>query len=206
VDVLGRERPGDAVMDGFPEAERSRGAALLEAADASFLELSAPSRLSGALLSAATATLGIEDGSPLHEALSRTALLGYACRLGGPGCPLPRSMRTEIASRLAFSEDGRLDYPTITDVPSRLRSLLALIASLADDAAGVAALADVSDGAWAALSASAASRVREDLSHDGLPRAALPDVALLGRMLRLGYALRLVDEVAGESPVVRAGQ
>jgi hypothetical protein len=193
-------------MARFSEVDRERGMDMLEAAEAVFIGLGAPSRLGTALFSAAASGMGLDDESPLYGVAAGASLMGYACRMAEPANELPERMADVITDQLVFADSGELDYEAISDEPERLGRLLELTGSAADDRAAIAALAGASEGAWAAFSTTATYQLHKNLVRNGVPKRLLPPHDTLENLLRLGYAIRLIDEVAGEVPADKAGQ
>jgi hypothetical protein len=193
-------------MARFSEADRERGMDMLEAAEAVFVGLGAPSRLGTALFSAAASGMGVDDENTVYGVAAGASLMGYACRMAEPASELPKADRRAIADQLVFTDSGELDYDAIVDEPERLGRLLELTGSVADDRAGIAALAGASEGAWAAFSTTATYQLHRNLVRNGVPKRLLPPHNALENLLRLGYAIRVIDEVAGEVPADKAGQ
>lgn len=193
-------------MAQFSEADRERGMDMLQAAEAVFVGLGAPSRLGTALFSAAASGMGIDGENRLYGVAAGASLMGYACRMAEPANELPGAVADAITGELVFTDTGALDYDAMSDEPERLGQLLEFTGSLADDPAAIAALADASQGAWGAFSTTATYQLHKNLVRNGLPKRLLPAYAALENLLRLGYAIRLVDEVAGEVPADKAGQ
>lgn len=193
-------------MARFSEADRERGMDMLEAAEAVFVGLSTPSRLGTALFSAAAGSMGVDDESPLYGVAAGASLMGYACRMAEPANEPPERIANSIADQLVFTDSGDLDYDAIADEPERLGRLLEFTGTVADDRAGIAALAGASEDAWVAFSTTATYQLHKNLVRNGLPKRLLPPQDALENLLRLGYAIRVVDEVAGEVPANKAGE
>lgn len=188
-------------MARFTEPERERGMDMLQAAEGTFVELGAPSRLGTALFSAVIATRGVDSESPAWGVAAGVSLMGYACRMAEPGRDLPDDIVDAIEGQLVCGEGGELDYEAIADDHDRLAELCEFTATLADDQDAIAALAAATPGAWQAFATTAAYQLHTNLVRNGLPKQALPSAEALENLLRLGYAIRLVDEVVGEEPI-----
>lgn len=187
-------------MSAFSQADRDQGMAMLEATEDVFVELRAPSRLGTALFTACAGSMGVDEDSQVVGVVAGASLMGYACRMATPARELPDNLAGAIGSRLLFTKAGELDYDALADDPERFGKLCELTAAVADDPAAIAALADVTTGAWQTFATTATFQLHKNLVASGLSKRALPSREALENLLRLGYAIRLVDEVAGEQP------
>ena len=188
-------------MSRFTRDEREQGMDMLQSAEAVFVELGAPSRLGTVLFNNTYAGgVGVDEDSPAFGVAAGASLMGYACRMAAPGRDLPEKMVGAIKSQLAFTDSGELDYEAIADDPNRLGKILEYTATLADEPAAIASLAHATPGAWQAFATTATYQLHQNLVANGLPKRALPSGEVIENLLRLGYAIRLVDEVAGEQP------
>jgi hypothetical protein len=186
-------------------ADRERGMDMLQAAEEVFVTISAPSRLGSALLSACLASIGVEEGDRSWGVFAGAALLGYACRRGDPSRAAPEDVYAEVRAELIVDHDGRLDYAALAEDPDRFRGILELIASAADDVGSVAELANCATGGWEAFSATATYQLHKNLRDNGVSKRMLPSPETVEHLLRIGYAIGLVDEVAGEMPTPKTG-
>ena len=130
------------------------------------------------------------------------ALLGYACRLS-QWRSSPDSEVAEITAALAFTDAGELDYALLADEPARIGALLDRTAALAASERHTAALAGCGVVAWTTFSSSATHHLVKTFVRHGLKSDELPLADEFPRLLRLGYAIRVVDEIAGERPASR---
>lgn len=192
-------------MSRFTEDEREQGMNMLEAAEGVFVELSAPSRLGTALFTACVSTMGVDEDNPTFGAAAGASLMGYAARIAAPARDLPAAVFTAVKSQLAFTDSGEVDYEAIVDDANRFGRILEYTATLADDPAAIATLADAAPGAWQAFATTATYQLHENLVANGFPKREVPSRDMLENLLRLGYAIRLVDEVAGEQPARKNG-
>ncbi|MDQ6818870.1 MAG: hypothetical protein M3076_00785 [Actinomycetota bacterium] len=190
--------PTIAALADFEADDRERGLDLLQDAEGVFVEISAPSRLATTLLSVGLTGMGIEETDPPYGAYAGAALLGYACRLGQDSPPRPPNDAARVERHLVRIRDGELDYERMSEEPDRLRGLVAYLAEL--DERGFFRLLGNSPEAWAVFSIGATMQLQRNLLRNGLPRRKLPDSQTLRALLRLGYPVRFVDEVAGEAP------
>jgi hypothetical protein len=179
------------------------GRALLEAAARRRVELGPPTPIADAVLTAATSTVGVEAGSPLHRALVDAVLLGYACRARGASDAVPEPARIAIAAHLVRDAEGRLDYGPLIDIPDAVHALARTATSLAASGPTGAAAAGVNEATWETCCAAGASDLRAQLLIGGLPDQPVLATDFLALMIRLGIVLRLIEEVAGESPTPR---
>lgn len=184
----------------FTEDEREQGMDMLKAAEDLFVELGAPSRLGTTLFTTCAASMGVDEDSPAFGIAAGASLMGYACRMAAPARELPESISGAIKAQLAFTDSGDLDYEELANDPDRLGNVLEYTATLADDAARVAALADATPGAWQAFATTATYQLHKNLAANAVPKGALPSAEAVENLVRLGYAIRLVDELAGEQP------
>jgi hypothetical protein len=194
-----------ASMSQFTEDERELGMDMLQAAESCFVGLGAPSALGTALFSACVASIGVESETSEWGALAGAMLMGYACRLTQADRDIPDVLVAVIEAQLVRAPDGRLDNEAMADEPQRLELLVEQVAAMADDGDLIAAMTGVSVGTWDAFATTATYQLHKNLIRNGMSKRMLPPVELLRRVLRLGYAVRVVDEVAGESPMDRDG-
>jgi hypothetical protein len=192
-----------AALSEFEADDRERGFDLLQDAENVFVEISAPSRLGTSLVSVGLTGLGIDEDDPIYGAYAGAALLGYACRMGQPTPPTPPNDPARVGRHLLREEGGELDYERMSDGADRLRGLVDYLAELDD--LGFCRLLGNSPEAWAVFSAAAVMQLNRNLMGNGLPRRQLPDEITMRALLRLGYMVRFIDEIAGEAPTVGAG-
>lgn len=174
---------------------------MLQAAEERFVELGAPSRLGTVLLNACAASMGVGEDSPAYGIVAGASLMGYSCRLATPARPVTDNIAGAIEDQLIFGDAGELDYEAMADDSERFGRLLEFTATLADNPDAIATLADATPGAWQAFATTATYQLHRNLVANGLPKRALPSGEQLENVLRLGYAIRLVDEIAGEQPM-----
>jgi len=192
-------------MSRFTEDEREHGMDMLQAAESVFVELGAPSRLGTALFATCVHGMGVAEDSPAYGVAAVASLMGYACRMASPGRDVPANIAGAIESQLVFTDAGEMDYEVMANDPDRLGALIEYTATLADNPAAIAALADATGGAWQAFATTATFQLHKNLVANGLAKRALPPGEGLENLLRLGYAIRLIDEVAGEQPIRKDG-
>lgn len=192
-------------MAQFSEMDRERGMDMLQAAEDLFVELSAPSRLGVAILSAFAGSVGIDDENPAYGVMAGLALMGYACRVAESDCDVPDAVAAALEAQMLFAEDGTLDYEALADDPHRFGGLVEQAATLADSPSAIAGLAGASTDAWLAFSTTATYQLHRNLVANGLSRRALPSAEVTENLLRLGFVLGLVDEVAAEQPLWKNG-
>jgi len=179
---------------------------MLQAAESCFVGLGAPSALGTALFSACVGSIGVESETSEWGALAGAMLMGYACRLTQADREVPNALAAVIEAQLVRAPGGRLDNEAMSVEPQRLELLVERVAATADDVDLIAAMTGVSVGTWEAFATTATYQLHKNLVRNGMSKRMLPSVELLRSVLRLGYAVRLVDEVAGESPMDRDGR
>lgn len=176
---------------------------LLDAAEAEFMDISAPSRLGSTLFSACASAFGVDADDQTFGIAAGAALMGYACRLATPARELPEAMADAITAQLVFVEESELDYDAMAEDSDRFGKLLEYTATLADDVAAIAALLDASPGAWQAFATTATYQLHRNLAANGVPKRALPSGEALENLLRLGCAIRKWMRSPANSPFSR---
>lgn len=192
-------------MSQFAEVDRERGMDLLQDTEDVFVELGAPSRLGTVLFTAFADGIGVGEDSAAYGVLAGASLIGYACRMTTSERDLPDDIADAMGSQLVFGDNG-LDYEAMADETAGLGTLLEYTASLADNRDAIASLAGVTPDAWQAFATTATFQLHKNLLANGLPKSALPSGATLENLLRLGFAIRLVEEIAGEEPMYKHEQ
>jgi hypothetical protein len=192
-----------AALSEFEADDRERGLDLLQDAEEVFVEINAPSRLGTSLVSVGLSALGIEEGHPFYGAYAGSAMLGYACRMGQATRPTPPNDTSRVNRHLVREAGGQLDYERMSKDADRLCGLVDYLAELDDR--GFSRLLGNSPEAWAVFTAAAAMRLKRNLMGNGLRRRQLPDEITIRALLRLGYLVRFIDEIAGERPTYRTG-
>jgi hypothetical protein len=193
-----------AGMSRFSEADRERGVDMLQAAEEVFVTIGAPSRLGSVLVSACLGGMGVEEGDPLYGVAAGAALMGYACRMADPARHLPDRMVSGIEAELLFDEERTIDYEALAEESDRIGKLLEFTARLADEPNGIASLAGSTPDTWQAFATTATYQLHKNLARNGLPKRLLPSGESIENLLRLGYAVRLIDEVAREQPAPKS--
>jgi hypothetical protein len=199
--LLGRKQgflDVSAAVGSFTRADRERGLDLLQDAEELFVGIRAPSRLGTAVLSVLMVGMGFDEQNPSYGALLGAALLGYACRMGQPSPPRPENELARIERHLPRTLEGGLDHDVFAEEPDRLRGLVDYVIELDDER--FQRLLGNSPEAWAVFSSTATMQLHKNLARNGMRRRQLPDPELLQGLLAIGYPVRVIDEVAGESP------
>ena len=189
-------------MARFPEHEREQGMGMLQAAEETFVELGAMSRLGTALFTACAGATGL-DGDPAFGVAGGAALMGYSCRMAMPAVDIPSDLSDAVEAQLALTESGGVDYVYLSEHAEQIGKILERTVALADDTATIARLAAATPGGWQAFATTATFQLHRNLAANGLPRRALPSGETIENLLRLGYAIRVVDEIAGERPAFK---
>ena len=86
-----------------------------------------------------------------------------------------------------------------------MRNLVEYAATFADDPNAIAALAGATEGAWQAFATAATFQLHKNLVANGLPNEPCPRSQTVENLLRLGYAIRLIDETACADPMYKDG-
>ena len=132
-----------------------------------------------------------------------SALLGYAARLADDRGARPPHLPA-IDSNLVFTASGDVDYAALAHDSSRVGALSDRITELVRDIDAIAALTGRTRDSWESFAVVATSRLRHRFIRRGVRREGLPDADGFDLLLRLGYVVRCVDELAGEWPAGRA--
>ena len=177
-----------------------QGLHLLRCAAGVLPELGAPSPLGTILFTATYAGAGDGRGRGISAAI---ALLGYACRLTQPPRLPPEDAAAEISSALAFTRTGELDYELLAVEPARIGALIEHTAALASTSHDTTSLTGCSEEAWTAFTEAAAHHLGKTFVRHGVDAEEMPLPHAFERLLRLGYAVRIVDEIARERPATR---
>ena len=177
-----------------------QGLHLLRCAAGVLPELGAPSPLGTILFTATFAGAGDSRGRGISAAI---ALLGYACRLTQPPRLPPDEATAEISSALAFTRTGELDYELLAVEPARIGALIEHTAALASTSHDTVSLTGCSEEAWTAFTEAATCHLRKTFVRHGVDAEEVPFGHAFERLLRLGYAVRIVDEIARERPATR---
>jgi hypothetical protein len=145
----------------------------------------------------------LEDESQLFVQASGVALMGYAMRMS-QGL-LPSIQAIAVAQReIPRLEDDEIDYERLGDEPDRFTPLLEYVATLADERDVICYLAKCSMEAWQAFSVAATMQFHKNLARHGMARRDLLPPGDVENLLALGYALRVLDEAAGQEPLMKA--
>jgi hypothetical protein len=164
---------------------------LLGGAEDVFVTLGAPSRLGTALISTLLTMSDLEDESQLFVQASGVALMGYATRMS-QGL-LPSIQAIAVAQReIPRLEDDEIDYERLGDEPDRFTPLLEYVATLADERDVICYLAKCS------------MQFHKNLARNGMARRDLLPPGDVENLLAVGYALRVLDEAAGQEPLMKA--
>ncbi|HST55277.1 MAG TPA: hypothetical protein VLJ42_05200 [Solirubrobacteraceae bacterium] len=173
---------------------------MLEAAERVFVTIGAPSQLGTALVSTAIKSAGFQEETPSYG--QAAAMMGYACRMA-QGREVPVEIVAVIHVQLPRGTDGRIDNEHLAEDPEKIGRLLEYLAEMAHDREAIAALAGCSLGAWHGFSATGTMQLHKNLVKNGLSRRQLLSEETVENLLRLGYSLRVMDEVAGEEPLAK---
>lgn len=188
-----------AAVGDIPKAEREAGLDLLQEAEPLFVQIRAPSRIGVALMTVVLNGFGVEEGHPQYGPAAGAAQMGYSARLARPNsADLADTDRVEAC--LARGADGELDYELMAEQPDLLRQLAEFMVGLADDRERILRMAGLTDDAWTTFASAATMQLHKTLVRSGVSRRFFPPAEGMENLLRLGYSIRYVDELAGLEP------
>ena len=162
--------------------------------------LGAASPLGTVVFSLCASRLDIEAGNGAWGLAAGYALMGYACRASESGGSEKAEDTAWLGAALPFTRAGDVDYERLLDRPADLATIVDRVAAIASDLELLADRAVLGRDLWTAFEAEATRRLRSHYLRRGAAPASLPAKRHVPELLRLGYALRLLDEVAGEAP------
>jgi hypothetical protein len=205
MDPLRPELGSSPAADGASVSELDAGRArhMLLASRDMFADLGAPSPLGTVLFSGFVSEMAISPGDGTWGVAAGFSLMGYACRMVEPGAELPPAVASSIAAEITLTEDGEVDYDEICDAPDRLDCLIRWVSTLSDESPAIGGLTACTSGAWEAFAGMANHELRRNFLRHGLPTCAIPPDDVCEKLLRVGYVVRVIDEVAGERPAGR---
>jgi hypothetical protein len=183
-------------LDGVSLAED-----LLVRTEAIFVGIRAPSRLGVATTMVALKGQGVDEGHPQYAPAAGVMLFGYAVRMAQEdSVPLLRA-EADMLNSLPHRADGALDQHVIANDASALDQLLEYVGTLADDQVRVLRVLGVRLPVWSQFAELAADQLRQNLRRNGVKRRFLPSTQSVETLMRFGCAMRVVDELADESPL-----
>jgi hypothetical protein len=183
-------------LDGVSSAED-----LLVRTEAIFVGIRAPSQLGVATIMVALKGQGVDEGHPQYAPAAGVMLFGYAVRMAQEdSVPLP-SAEAEMLNSLPHRADGALDQDVIANDASALDQLLEYVGTLADDQVRVLRVLGVRLPIWSQFAELAVDQLRQNLRRNGVKRRFLPSTQSVETLMRFGCAMRVVDELADESPL-----
>ena len=165
---------------------------IFEAAERVYLTIGGPSLLGCAIVETTISERGVREGSDAFAAGAQAALMGYACRMprvGGLDASLARSLNASFS--LA---GGGVSSERLLGAPREVHRLLEAVRALSADTRWVCALAGCTLQVWGEF----CKRVGDTYA------AAIEDPVSVGELVRLGYAVRVADEVNSLDPLGRA--
>lgn len=174
---------------------------LLMRTEAIFVDIRAPSRL-GAVINAAVLTgMSVGEEHPSYGANLGVALFGYSARMAqAERAPVSTATARDLDGWLLRVDSGGIDYDRMADDPGALSGLLEEAMALADDERRIFALLRVPLEVWAEFAELAVGQLQLNLRRNRLKRRHMPPPEQMEALLRLGCAIRVIDEVAGEAP------
>lgn len=183
------------------ESPTSAAEDLLVRTEVIFVEIRAPSRIGVAVNTVALRGVGVEEDHPRYGVAIGTTLFGYAARMAtARSAPLPAQEPRQLEMSLRRTKDGGVDYERIADDDEALGHLLDYAGTLADDQMRVLRLLRIPVAVWTEFTALATEQLRRNLRRNGVKRRFLPSADDVESLMRLGCAIRVIDEVAGEDP------
>jgi hypothetical protein len=186
-------------IQSLPKEDQDKGFDMLQEAERILVTIGAPSQLGVGLLLGAIGATGVTEESRVYWEAASCALMGYACRMAQDG-EVPVEMADKIEAALSRSATGDVDLEAMGHESGALGRLLERVAAFADEPRVIAYLAGCSMSAWTAFSAGATFQLHRNLVKNGLKRALLLPEEGIENLLRLGYVVRVVDEVACLDP------
>jgi len=189
-------------MRAIPEPDRTEGMDMAEAAEQVFVMIGAPSQLGSGIAAFAVEQQGVSEGTPVYGQAVGCVLMGYACRMGQK-VVAPDELVARIEPHLLRDTAGDVELERLANDADHFKAVVEWIAATADDVIGLTDLAGCSFSAWESFSATAALSLQTNLVANGLPKALLIPVEGMDNLMRLGYAIRIVDEVAGLEPLFK---
>lgn len=186
-------------VQSLPREDQDKGLDMLQAAECALVTIGAPSQLGVGLLLGAIGATGVAEDSPVYWEAASCALMGYACRMAQDD-EVPGEMADKIETTLSRTATGDVDLDAMGQESGRLGRLLEQVAAFADEPRVIGYLAGCNTGAWTAFSAGATFQLHRNLVKNGLKKALLLPEEGIENLLRLGYVVRVVDEVAGFDP------
>ena len=182
---------------GISSLARAAGAELMEGATRVLPTLGAPSPL-GTVVFAVCANR-IEISGTRGIAIGH-ALMGYACRVGDAVSPRAGRHIAELAGELLFTRGGEVDYALFLERPAQIEALADRVIRLAATPVSVAEAGLLGVDVWRAFERDSVTRLRKHFLRRGASPSELPIDRQARHLVRLGFALRLLDEAAAESP------
>ncbi len=125
--------------------------------------------------------------------------MGYAVRVEHPRELLLPGMSAEIEDGLIRKADGTLDLAALNESPEHLRRLFRFCAVWSKPAA-LLTFSGCHFDVWRAMSATLGHSIQTNARQTGVSKRDMLSLDEIDDMLRVGYCLRVIDEVAGEEP------
>jgi hypothetical protein len=189
-------------IQSLPREDQDTGIELLEGAEHVFATIGAPSQLGVGVLLAILKSTGMDEDSPVFRQGSASSLMGYACRMS-QGASVPTEIAEKIEVGIIRDEAGAVDLPAMDNGPGDLMHIMEQVAACADEPSIIAYLAGCNLNAWKAFTATATFQLHRNLVKNGMTRSELIPEEAMENILRLGYMIRVVDEVAALEPLAR---
>ncbi len=185
-------------MEGILPWDQEHGIAMAEAAEGAFMAMGHPSRLALGIVGVVASSAGIED-DPGYAVVLASISMGYACRLSHPR-ELPEPVAQSVDAALIRNSDGSIDFDGLEAAPDRFLRLMTITSDIAHDPDRLNRLSGCTIGSWQAFSVTAGYSIQSNSRAKGLKKRQMLSLDEIDDMLRIGYALRIIDEVAGLEP------
>jgi len=132
-------------------------------------------------------------------AVITSGAMGYACRLTHPR-DLSEDVSERIDAAVPRTPAGHVDFDVMETSPEHLSALIEWSSETAGNPSALNALSGCSVASWQAFSATAGYAIQRNVLAKGLPKRLLLTLDEIDDLLRIGYTVRIVDEVVGLEP------
>ncbi len=144
----------------------------------------------------------VEEEHPQYGVLLGVALFGYATRMArAEQAPLPQHEVAFVEQWLVRGDNGLVDHNEMSKNPDALAQLLEYVAALADDRLRLLRLLYLRLDVWARFNRLAGKQLHRNFRRNGVKRRLQPPAEAIETLIRLGCAVRIIEEVADESPI-----
>jgi hypothetical protein len=186
-------------MRGVTDGEQRRGMALAEAAQDTATSMGHPSRLALGMLSVVAAASSIDDDDPRLPVLLLAGSIGYACRMVYAHA-LAAGTVASIEQALPRFDDGKVNIDALEDDLDSFKALVDWSSSVAGNPWMFEQVSGCEIPVWQAFAVTAGYSIQANCRAKGIVKAAVLGLDELDDLLRIGFTLRVIDEVAGLEP------